>query len=205
MLANSLVVTTAQQNCNYVAQDWLENMKTIAIEDKKIIEKIKYEYRRRGWIRDLLLFVLTINTGVKLTELLKLKVCDIKNKQKLTIGETFTKIKKIFPLNEEIKELVKEYTKDRDAKEPLFISKTGKPIDRIQVFRNFKEICFKLELENKYSVSSWRKTFGYHYYKKYGDLAILEWIFNQSTVSETLKFIGIKENINSHLVKEFCL
>ena len=194
-----------QQNCNYVAQDWLKRMKTIAIEDKKIIEKIKEEYRRRGWIRDLLLFVLTINTGVKLTELLKLKVCDIKNRQKLTIGETFTKIKKIFPLNEEIKELVKEYTKGRDEKEPLFISKTGKPIDRIQVFRNFKEICFKLGLENKYSVSSWRKTFGYHYYKKYGDLAILEWIFNQSTVSETLKFIGIKENINSHLVKEFCL
>lgn len=39
-------------------------MKTVAIEDKKIIEKIKDEYRRRGWISDLLLFVLTINTGV---------------------------------------------------------------------------------------------------------------------------------------------
>lgn len=43
-------------------------MKTVAIEDKKIIEKIKDEYRRRGWIRDLLLFVLTINTGIKLAE-----------------------------------------------------------------------------------------------------------------------------------------
>ena len=92
-------------------------MKTIAIEDKKIIEKIKDEYRRRGWIRDLLLFVLTINTGVKLTELLKLKVCDIKNKRDLIIKETFTKIKKVFPLNEEIQELVKEYTKNRKSKE----------------------------------------------------------------------------------------
>jgi len=173
--------------------------KTIAIENKKVIEKIKNEYRRRGWIRDLLLFVLTINTGVKLTELLKLKVCDVENKQELIIKETFTKIKKVFPLNEEIQDLVKEYTKDRKAKEPLFISRFGKSIDRIQVFRNFKEICVELGIEKEYSVSSWRKTFGYHYYKKYGDLAILEWIFNQSTVSETLKFIGIKENINSHL------
>ena len=180
-------------------------MKTIVIEDKKIIEKIKDEYRRRGWIRDLLLFVLTINTGVKLTELLKLKVCDIKNKRDLIIKETFTKIKKVFPLNEEIQELVKEYTKNRKSKEPLFISRFGKSIDRIQVFRNFKEICVELGFEDEYSVSSWRKTFGYHYYKKYGDLAILEWIFNQSTVLETLKFIGIKEDINSHLKMEFSL
>lgn len=179
--------------------------KTVAIEDKKIIEQIKIEYRRRGWIRDLLLFVLTINTGIKLTELLKLKVCDIKNKKELIIKETFTKIKKAFPLSEEIQELVKEYTKNRKSKEPLFISRVGKSIDRIQVFRNFKEICVELEIEKKYSVSSWRKTFGYHYYKKYGDLAILEWIFNQSTIVETLKFIGIKEDINSHLNREFCL
>lgn len=179
--------------------------KTVAIEDKKIIEQIKIEYRRRGWIRDLLLFVLTINTGIKLTELLKLKVCDIKNKKELIIKETFTKIKKAFPLSEEIQELVKEYTKNRKSKEPLFISRVGKSIDRIQVFRNFKEICVELEIEKKYSVSSWRKTFSYHYYKKYGDLAILEWIFNQSTIAETLKFIGIKEDINSHLNREFCL
>lgn len=179
-------------------------MKTAVIKDKKIIKKIKSEYRKRGLIRDLLLFVLTINTGVKLTELLKLKVCDIENKRELLIKETFTKIKKIFPLNEEIQELVKEYTKNRKAKEPLFISRFGKSIDRIQVFRNFKEICVELGIE-KYSVSSWRKTFGYHYYKKYGDLAILEWIFNQSTVSETLKFIDIDENINSRLNKGLSL
>ena len=176
-----------------------KNMKTAVIKDKKIIKKIKCEYRKRGLIRDLLLFVLTINTGVKLTELLKLKVCDIENKQELLIKETFTKIKKIFPLNEEIQDLVKEYTKNRKAKEPLFISRFGKSIDRIQVFRNFKKICVELGIEKEYSVSSWRKTFGYHYYKKYGDLAILEWIFNQSTVSETLKFININEDINLRL------
>ena len=180
-------------------------MASCPIIDKNLIEQIKQKYLERNQKRDLLLFLLSINTGIKLTELLKLKVCDIKNKKELIIKETFTKIKKLFPLNEEIQELVKEYTKDRKSKEPLFISRFGKSIDRIQVFRNFKEICVELGIEKEYSVSSWRKTFGYHYYKKYGDLAILEWIFNQSTVAETIKYIGIKEDLNFHFNKEFCL
>lgn len=175
------------------------------IVDKNLIEQIKQKYLEKDQKRDLLLFLLSINTGIKLTELLKLQVCDIKSKDLLTIKESYTKVKKTFPLNIEIKELVKEYTKDRKSKEPLFISRFGKSIDRIQVFRNFKEICVELGIEDEYSVSSWRKTFGYHYYKKCGDLAMLEWLFNQSTVSETMKFIGIKEDLNSHFNKEFCL
>ena len=51
-------------------------MKTSVIEDKRIIEKIKEEYRRRGWIRDLILFTLSINTGAKLVNLLELKISD---------------------------------------------------------------------------------------------------------------------------------
>lgn len=163
------------------------------ITDKKIIEQIKQKYLNKNQRRDLLLFLLSINTGIKPTELLKLRVSDIKNKDLLRIPEAYTKNKKEFPLE------------NRKAKEPLFISIFGKAADRMQVFRNFKEICVELKIGKEYSVSSWRKTFEYHYYIKYCDLAILKWIFNQSTVTETLKFIGIKEKLNSNLNKEFCL
>ena len=175
------------------------------IVDKNLIEQIKQKYLERNQKRDLLLFLLSINTGIKLIELLKLQVCDIKNKDILTIKESYTKIKKVFSLNSEIKKLAKEYTENRKAKEPLFRSKFGKAVDRIQVFRNFKKICVELGIEKEYSVSSWRKTFGYHYYQKYADLAMLEWLFNQSTVLETMKYIGVKEDLNSHFNKEFCL
>lgn len=115
------------------------------IVDKNLIEQIKQKYLERNQKRDLLLFLLPINTGIKLIELLKLQVCDIKNKDILTIKESYTKIKKVFPLNSEIKELAKEYTENRKAKEPLFISIFGKAVDRIQVFRNFKEIRTELQ------------------------------------------------------------
>ena len=56
------------------------------IIDRNIIEQIKQKYLEKNQIRELLLFLISINTGVKLVDLLKLKVCDIKNKDLLEIG-----------------------------------------------------------------------------------------------------------------------
>lgn len=181
-------------------------MKTIAIEDKKIIEKIKDEYRRRGWIRDLLLFVLSINTGAKLIYLLNLKVGDVKDKEFLKIKDS-VKVARIFALKNEIKELLDTYCEKRRKSDYLFASlrDTTKPIDRIEVFRKFKTVCLSLGLSDRYSVASWRKTFGYHYYKEFKDLALLQWLYGQNTPQETLNFIGVKVNFNDKLNKEFCL
>ena len=181
-------------------------MKTIAIEDKKIIEKIKNEYRCRDWIRDLLLFVLSINTGAKLVYLLELKVSDVKDKDFLKIKDS-VKVTRMYPLNEETKKLIKQYCEKRKKSDYLFASMRdiSKPIDRIEVFRKFKDVCFSLGLSDRYSVSSWRKTFGYHYYKEFKDLALLQWLYGQNSPEETLKYIGEKENLNDRLNKEFSL
>ena len=64
------------------------------------------------------------------------------------------------------------------------------------MFNVFKSICTKLGVQDRYSVASWRKTFAYHYYIKYKDLSYLQWLFNQSTVKQTLNYIGVDENMN---------
>ena len=140
-------------------------MKTSVIEDKRIIEKIKEEYRRRGWIRDLILFTLSINTGAKLVNLLELKISDVKNKDVLRFKDV-ANITRVFPLNAEIKTMLQEYCNLRSDKEFLFSSKKNpaKAITRIEVFRKFKTVCDSIGVYDNYSVASWRKTFGYHYY-----------------------------------------
>ena len=42
-------------------------------------------------------------------------------------------------------------------------------------------------------------------YMKYKDLSYLQWLFNQSKVTETLKFIGVKENMNLRYREGVCL
>ncbi len=171
-------------------------MKSLPIKNLEDIEKIKQKYRETGNYRDLLAFLLAINTGTKLVELLRLTVADIKAKKPFIFKNSN---------NSEIQSLIKKLTQNRKDTEPLFKTINGNFLDRIQVYRNFKEICKELNLKKEYSTTSWRKTFGYHYYKQYGDLTFLQWKFNQSKVEETLKFIDVDIDLNSRFHSEFKL
>ena len=145
----------------------------------------------KGEIRGYLLFVLSINTGIYLKDLLKIRVRDVKNKQYLKIG-----VNKVVPLSDEIQEIIKKAIEGCKLDTPLFRGKVGQRLDRTSAFYIFKIICTELGVQDKYSVLSWRKTFAYHYYMKYKDLSYIQWLFNQGTVERTLSFIGIEENMN---------
>lgn len=49
---------------------------------------------------------------------------------------------------------------------------------------------------------SMRKTFGYHYYKKTKDVALLMDLFNHSSQSVTLRYIGINQDTLNCLLTE---
>ncbi|HIS54195.1 TPA: hypothetical protein IAA82_04485, partial [Candidatus Galligastranaerophilus gallistercoris] len=51
----------------------------------------------------------------------------------------------------------------------------------------------KKEEKKYFSPSSWRKTFGYHYYQKYKDLSYLQYLFSQQTINETIRYIQIPQ------------
>ena len=190
------------------------------IKDKQTIKQIKEIYIKKNKKRDLLLFLLAINTGLKLNDLLNLNVKDVKEKEYLEIKQIniinddnnnkennnkekennnnkTTRKQKIneIPINKTIQKLIKEITNKRKPKEPLFISNFGGRLDRTLVYKTFKEIINELNLKkdekSSYSPSSWRKTFGYHYYQKYKDLSYLQYLFSQQTINETIRYIQI--------------
>nr|WP_231690017.1 tyrosine-type recombinase/integrase [Cytobacillus solani] len=50
-----------------------------------------------------------------------------------------------------------------------------------------------------------RKTFGYHFYQKYKDVAVLQQIFNHSSPAVTMRYIGINQDIMDEAVDGFSL
>ena len=160
-------------------------------KDIQTINLIKDFYRKKNQLRDLLLFTLAINTGLNLQDLLNLNVKDVRGKDSITLEKA-----KTIPLNDESCALIAEVSAQRDENEPLFITSRGKRLERSTVFRAFKEVCNELKLQKSFSAASWRKTFAYHYYQKYKDLSYLQWLFNQSNVNITFKFIDEQENMN---------
>ena len=164
---------------------------SLPIKNIEMIHKMKDLLLLKGQIKGYLLFVLAINTGIYLKDLLNIKVKDVKNKQYLNYGKN-----KVVPLSEEIKETIKKAIEGLKPEEPLFQGKNGQKLDRTSAFYIFKSVCTELGVQDKYSVASWRKTFAYHYYQKYKDLSYLMWLFNQGTIEQALKFIDIEEDMN---------
>ena len=174
------------------------------IREKECINAVKRILRESG-SRNLLLFLLGINTGLRVSDLLRLRVKDVKNKDSLQIREKKThKIKK-FPMSKEIRIFIDEYVERKALTRYLFKSKkTNKPITRIQAYRIIKDACDTIGIEHT-GTHSLRKTFGYHLYKQTKDIALLQKVLNHSSQDITLRYIGVTQEIIDDKLKMFAL
>jgi integrase len=164
------------------------------IRDQEKIDEIQ-EILMSQSMRDWLLFTIGINSGLHLSDLLTLRVKDLKNKTQVTIKEEKTGKEKTFMINNQLKDWIFNYVKHKEDSDFLFPSqRTGKPIKRIRVYRILNEAAKQAGL-NDIGTHTLRKTFGYHYYQKTKNVSVLRDLFNHSAPSVTLKYIGVNAAI----------
>lgn len=171
------------------------------IRDKEIIQEIK-EYLKSKNERNYILFLFGINTGMRISDILKLKVKDVEG-WSVFIREGKTKKLKEVRMPPELKRAVREYIKDKPKKEFLFRSRIGenKPITRGMAYFILQDIAAEFGLE-RIGTHSFRKTYGYHHYKQFKDVAVLQEMFNHSDPKTTLRYIGIRQDdLNSYQTK----
>ena len=168
------------------------------------IEKIKKKLKPHP--RDLLLFAFGINTGLRISDILKLKVKDVKNKKHLTIIEQKThKYKKILIMSE-LRNQIKKYTKYKSNDTYLFKTRyTNQPISRVQAYRIINDACKEANIKENVGTHTLRKTFGYHFYQQTKDIALLQDILNHSSPKVTLRYIGLNQDIIDESLKNFYL
>lgn len=168
------------------------------------LDKIK-EMKERLAPRDSFMFSLGINVGVRISDLLKLKVKDVRDKRHLIIKEQKTGKLKHFLLNKQVQAEIQAYTENLNDNEWLFPSRKGnKPISRVQAYRVLNETAKEIGLD-EIGTHTLRKTFGYWFYKKHQDVAMLQEIFNHSAPSVTLRYIGISQDNLDEAVEDFYL
>ncbi len=144
--------------------------------------------------RDLLMFTLGINCGLRVSDILSLNVCDVKNKTHIRLCEKKTGKFKSFPINSKLKPMIKHYTENKELMEPLFKTYFGNRMDRISAYKIINKACKQAGLSIPVGTHTMRKTFGYHHYQKYKDVAMLQMIFNHSSPKITLSYIGISQD-----------
>ncbi|MBQ4115320.1 site-specific integrase [bacterium] len=144
--------------------------------------------------RDLLMFTVGTNCGLRISDILALNVGDVRGKNYIQIIEKKTGKFKKFPINAKLKPMFEEFTKNKPADEPLFMTKFKNRLGRVTAYYTIREACTKAHLEESFGTHTMRKTFGYHHYKKYKDIAMLQKIFNHSSPLVTLRYIGIEQD-----------
>ncbi len=168
------------------------------IKSKKELKAVE-EYLASRSIRNRLIFAFGINTGLRVSDILRLNIADVKGKTYVEIREKKTGKYKRFPLNKKLQRLLKEYLVERqktysvDEEEPLFVGKKHCRLDRSQVYRFLNDACKNCEIKANVGTHTMRKTFGYFFYQQYHDVALLQKILNHSSPASTLRYIGIAQ------------
>lgn len=161
---------------------------------------MKKQSERNGF-----LFTFGINTGLRISDILPLKVSDVRGKSHIVITEKKTGKPKRFKINESLRQTIDSYTKEMDDDAFLIASeKKGKPITRVRAYQILNGTARKIGL-SEIGTHSLRKSFGYHFYQRTKDIATLQMIFNHSHPSITLRYIGITQDLIDEAVDQFSL
>ena len=179
------------------------------IRDRKKIKAIKILMEKRGAYRDLLLFVLGINTGLRVSDLLSMKWSlfldrfgSIKKvNSRITIKEQKTGKTKMFIMNKSIHHAVERYLrtlKNVSKDDYIFASrsrKNGHPrsITRQYVWLLLNKYAKIVGIRESIGTHTLRKTFGYQLYKKGVSVEYIQKMLNHSSSSTTLRYIGITQ------------
>jgi integrase len=139
--------------------------------------------------------------GIRISDLLNLKWCDILNTDTLNIIEKKTKKQRTIKINDQLKKHIQACYKEikpQSNNDFIFTSQKGSvySVQRINVV--FKEIRVRYNLKIKnFSTHTMRKTFGRQVYNNAGsnaELALvkLSELFNHSDIRTTRKYLGLR-------------
>lgn len=149
--------------------------------------------------RDLLLFTLGINNGLRISDILQLKVYQLKNLhpgEYIYIKEVKTGKQNIINMNKSVYKAFKKYVKAYRPRDEDYVFKSrqggNRPITKNRAWQLVNEWAKTLNLEGNYGTHTLRKTFGYVQRKYYGvSYEILCKRFNHSNPATTMLYLGI--------------
>lgn len=151
-------------------------------EVEKLIESTEEGSRDRAIIE------LLYSSGLRVSELCALKIYDI--------DDTFVKVmgkgkkERLVPINKKALDAIDAYlTQPRpDHQEALFLTKKGKPIDRITVWKLIKALAKKASLARPISPHTLRHSFATHLLEGGADLRVIQEFLGHANIATTDRY-----------------
>lgn len=187
------------------------NKKTVALDKEQytlIINTINQGFTDAGYVfkpnqRLATLLVIQANLGLRLSDILNLRICDIikdAGRYRLDITEQKTNKQRTFTVVPELYTYMLEYATNHKISNQARLF----PITERAAQKQLKLVCDYLGLEN-ISTHSFRKFYATEIYKNNGyDIELVKHLLQHSSTSITQRYIGIQnarveEAINNHI------
>jgi len=178
------------------------------IRDRKKIAQIKNLLRGQVRFRDLLLFVVGINSALRISDLLQLKILHFVDeqghvRQRFWIKEQKRGKRQEVVINESIREAWEEYLAayrgigEKPENFVFFNPKTNDyshPIKRGQSWKFITSICREVGMRGNFGTHSLRKTWGYHARMSGVDLALIMHKLNHNSIAYTKRYLGVTDD-----------
>lgn len=172
------------------------------IRDPDVIDAIK-KYLKLRSLRNYLFFCMGIYSGLRVSDLLSLKVHMVRNTTHVNLREKKNNNRKRFIIHPSIREDLDRYISIMDDDDYLFPSRQIKtksglrkhPFDRSTAYRMLNNAAQQFGLRD-IGTHTMRKTWGYHLYRQDSrNLALLMEMFNHSDPTITLRYIGTTQDM----------
>ena len=165
---------------------------------------------RRGSRNEFLLLFL-MNTALRISDALQVKVGMVRDKEFLELIEQKTGKRKKFPLNKPLQQIINEYTKNMKDEQYLFQSQkldengNPKPISREQAWSILSDAASEIGIKG-FSNHSCRKTYARLIYEKTGhDIEFVMRLLNHSSQAMTLHYLHLTEEKDNERIMDFSL
>lgn len=177
-------------------------MRVEAFRSQNDIDKFKRYLKNHKDKRLYPMFVVGTNTGLRISDIVPLKVDQLRNKEYLIIrAEKKTGKRRSLIINKAIKDVIEEYYHDSEGDEYLFKSQKGGHICEGHAWRLFKEASKKCGIKYNIGTHTMRKTLGKEVNKKHG-IEAAQKILGHENQRDTLLYLGLEQEIIDGIIMD---
>lgn len=174
------------------------------IRDRRDVYAIK-KYLKDKDEKYYIMFITGIYLGLRINEILKMTVGDVKGRKTCTFRQSKTNKEIMVAYNDELLRAYKSYCENRTCDEALIPNPQNeyKSVTRGMAYRVLREAAKHAGIKYPIGTHTLRKTCGYHYYRQTHDIATLQVWFNHSAPDITLRYIGVTRDSVLNAMKRF--
>lgn len=178
------------------------------IRNRETVREIKRQAEMMGQA-PYMMMLLGLNTGLRISDLLEVRVADIQERGYIVRREIKTGKQTEIRFHPSVVAELQRLTAGQDGRKLLFPSRDarrrGRPMTRQTAYKWVREACRRAGYRGPVGCHTLRKTYGYHHYQEFHDIVTLMLHFNHSSEAITLRYIGITQDMINQKTTKFRL